>query len=144
MAATSPSQVSPPLPSPLLPSPCHSSHFLLSSPLPFISLPSLYAVSPACCVLIKCYDQSVPVLSPSLPPLNCPPFSVPHPHFQAFYVSFIITPLCSNASEIISSLMFASKMKKINTSMTFSQVCEGMHCHVQYVCIVELYTLDSV
>ena len=39
-----------------------------------------------------------------------------------FYLSFIITPFCSNASELVSSLLFAAKKKKLNTSMTFSQV----------------------
>lgn len=40
----------------------------------------------------------------------------------AFYVSFVVTPLCSNASELVSSLIFASKKKKENVSMTFAQV----------------------
>ncbi|CAI7993139.1 Sodium/calcium exchanger NCL1 [Geodia barretti] len=39
-----------------------------------------------------------------------------------FYISFVITPLCSNASELVSSLMFAAKKTKINTSLTFSQL----------------------
>ena len=39
-----------------------------------------------------------------------------------FYVSFVITPLCSNASELVSSLVFAAKKTKVNTSLTFSQV----------------------
>ena len=43
-------------------------------------------------------------------------------YFSAFYVSFVVTPLCSNASELVSSLVFASKKKKENVSMTFSQV----------------------
>jgi len=38
----------------------------------------------------------------------------------AFYISFVITPFCSNASELISSLMFASKKRKKNSSLTFS------------------------
>ncbi|KAF2074760.1 hypothetical protein CYY_003948 [Polysphondylium violaceum] len=37
-----------------------------------------------------------------------------------FFVSFILTPFCSNASELISSLIFASKRKKENSSLTFS------------------------
>lgn len=40
----------------------------------------------------------------------------------AFYLSFVITPFCSNASELVSSLMFAAKKKKVNTSLTYSQV----------------------
>ena len=40
----------------------------------------------------------------------------------AFYVSFVVTPLCSNASELVSSLIFASKKMKVNSSMTYSQV----------------------
>ena len=39
-----------------------------------------------------------------------------------FYVSFIVTPLCSNASELVSSLMFAAKKTKTSSSLTFSQV----------------------
>ena len=42
--------------------------------------------------------------------------------FLAFYVSFVVTPLCSNASELVSSLIFAAKKKKENISMTFAQV----------------------
>ena len=42
--------------------------------------------------------------------------------YSVFYVSFVITPLCSNASELVSSLMFAAKKTKINSSLTFSQV----------------------
>jgi hypothetical protein len=34
----------------------------------------------------------------------------------------VVTPLCSNASELVSSLVFAAKKKKENVSMTFSQV----------------------
>ncbi|KYQ90435.1 hypothetical protein DLAC_09057 [Tieghemostelium lacteum] len=37
-----------------------------------------------------------------------------------FYISFVVTPFCSNASELISSLIFASKKKKANSSLTFS------------------------
>eukprot|EP01132_Coremiostelium_polycephalum_P004733 gene4733-5908_t len=37
-----------------------------------------------------------------------------------FFVSFILTPFCSNASELISSLIFASKKRKQNTSLTYS------------------------
>ena len=45
----------------------------------------------------------------------------------AFYVSFVVTPLCSNASELVSSLIFASKKTKVNSSMTYSQV-NTQHC----------------
>lgn len=41
---------------------------------------------------------------------------------SSFYVSFVVTPLCSNASELVSSLIFASKKKKENVSMTFAQL----------------------
>jgi hypothetical protein len=43
-------------------------------------------------------------------------------NINAFYVSFLLTPFCSNASELISSLIFAAKKRKANTSMTFSQL----------------------
>jgi len=41
---------------------------------------------------------------------------------KPFFVSFLITPFCSNASELISSLIFAAKKKKTNASLTFSQL----------------------
>lgn len=41
---------------------------------------------------------------------------------KPFFVSFIITPFCSNASELLSSLIFASKKKMENSSMTYSQL----------------------
>jgi len=40
----------------------------------------------------------------------------------AFYVSFVITPFCSNASEIIASLVFASNKTQQSSSMTYSQL----------------------
>lgn len=39
-----------------------------------------------------------------------------------FYVSFVVTPFCSNASELVSSLIFASKKTKENSTMTYSQI----------------------
>ena len=44
----------------------------------------------------------------------------------AFYVSFVVTPICSNASELVSSLMFAAKKTKTNISMTYSQVTASL------------------
>ncbi len=41
----------------------------------------------------------------------------------AFYVAFCVTPFASNASELVSSLIFASRKQKKNISLTFSQVC---------------------
>jgi len=43
-------------------------------------------------------------------------------HIGTFYISFVITPVCSNASETISSLIFASKKRKQNASLTFAQL----------------------
>jgi len=40
----------------------------------------------------------------------------------SFYISFVVTPLASNASELLSSLQFARKKKRENISLTFSQV----------------------
>eukprot|EP01136_Pigoraptor_vietnamica_P022672 Opistho-1_new@74074 len=37
-------------------------------------------------------------------------------------MSFLITPVCSNASEIISSLIFAAKRRRTNISMTYGQL----------------------
>jgi len=39
-----------------------------------------------------------------------------------FFISFIATPLATNSSEAISSLIFARRRRKKNISMTFSQV----------------------
>mmetsp|Transcript_28465 Transcript_28465/g.54291 ORF Transcript_28465/g.54291 Transcript_28465/m.54291 type:complete len:537 (+) Transcript_28465:137-1747(+) len=41
---------------------------------------------------------------------------------SAFVVSFVITPFASNASELVSSLQFASKKRVKNISLTYSQV----------------------
>uniref|UniRef100_A0A7S4JKE2 Sodium/calcium exchanger membrane region domain-containing protein n=1 Tax=Paramoeba aestuarina TaxID=180227 RepID=A0A7S4JKE2_9EUKA len=41
-------------------------------------------------------------------------------HISPFYVSFVVTPLCSNASELISSLIFASRKRRKNSSLTYS------------------------
>eukprot|EP01023_Acetabularia_acetabulum_P040635 TRINITY_DN3939_c0_g1_i2.p1 TRINITY_DN3939_c0_g1~~TRINITY_DN3939_c0_g1_i2.p1 ORF type:complete len:531 (-),score=102.84 TRINITY_DN3939_c0_g1_i2:1617-3209(-) len=40
----------------------------------------------------------------------------------AFYVAFVVSPLASNASELVSSFKFAAAKKKKNISLTFSQV----------------------
>lgn len=40
----------------------------------------------------------------------------------AFYVAFVVTPYASNASELVSSLIFAMRKHKKNISLTFSQV----------------------
>ena len=41
-----------------------------------------------------------------------------HIPINPFFVSFIVTPICSNASELISSLAFAAKKTKKSISMT--------------------------
>ena len=41
---------------------------------------------------------------------------------SAFYISFILAPLASNASEVVSSLQFAGRKRVKNLSMTFAQV----------------------
>merc|ERR1712072_320568 len=43
-------------------------------------------------------------------------------NIPAFFISFVVTPLASNASELVSSLIFASKQRKKNISLTFCQV----------------------
>ncbi|KAJ7294449.1 hypothetical protein O6H91_Y256600 [Diphasiastrum complanatum] len=40
----------------------------------------------------------------------------------SFFISFVATPLATNSSEAISSLMFASRKRKRNISMTYSQI----------------------
>lgn len=61
----------------------------------------------------------------------------------AFYISFVVTPMASNASELVSSLYFARKKRKTNISLTFAQVygavtmnnslCLGLFLMVVYV-----------
>lgn len=41
-------------------------------------------------------------------------------HVPPFYISFIVTPLVSNASELIASILFASKRTVSSMTMTFS------------------------
>lgn len=41
---------------------------------------------------------------------------------NVFYVSFIVTPLISNASELISSVIFASRKSSKSITLTFSQL----------------------
>lgn len=47
-----------------------------------------------------------------------------HPNVQipAFYTSFVITPFVSNASEVIAAILFASKKRKKNISLTFGAI----------------------
>eukprot|EP00897_Mesotaenium_endlicherianum_P006020 jgi/Mesen1/5446/ME000271S04468 len=40
----------------------------------------------------------------------------------SFFVAFVVSPLASNASELVSSLLFAMKKKKKTISLTYSQV----------------------
>ena len=41
---------------------------------------------------------------------------------SSFYLSFIITPICSNASELVSSFIFAMKKEKENIALTYAQL----------------------
>ncbi|BBM97136.1 hypothetical protein MPTK1_1g03300 [Marchantia polymorpha subsp. ruderalis] len=43
-----------------------------------------------------------------------------------FFISFVATPMATNSSEAISSLLFALKKKKKNISMTYSQIYGGV------------------
>ncbi|GJP45437.1 hypothetical protein CLOM_g4828 [Closterium sp. NIES-68] len=43
-------------------------------------------------------------------------------HIPAFFVAFVVTPLASNASELVSSLYFAMKKRRRTISLTYSQV----------------------
>lgn len=40
----------------------------------------------------------------------------------AFFVSFVVTPFASNASEVVSSFIFAAKKRKRSISLTYSQI----------------------
>ena len=39
-----------------------------------------------------------------------------------FFVAFVVTPFASNASEVVSSFLFASKKRKRTISLTYSQI----------------------
>jgi Ca2+/Na+ antiporter len=39
-----------------------------------------------------------------------------------FFVAFVVTPFASNASELVSSIIFAKKKRKRHISLTFSQI----------------------
>ncbi|KAG0600784.1 hypothetical protein M758_11G060700 [Ceratodon purpureus] len=43
-------------------------------------------------------------------------------HIPPFFVAFVVTPFASNASELVSSIIFAKRRRKRNISLTFSQV----------------------
>lgn len=43
-------------------------------------------------------------------------------HIPPFFVAFVVTPFASNASELVSSIIFAKRLRKRNISLTFSQV----------------------
>merc|ERR1712226_1183817 len=68
---------------------------------------------------------------------------------SSFYISFIITPLCSNASELVSSIAFAMKKEKENLVMTYTQLysaaimnntmCLGVFCALVYFRDLEWY-----
>jgi hypothetical protein len=47
-------------------------------------------------------------------------------HIPAFYVAFVLAPFASNASELVSSLIFASRKQKKNISLTFSQASSSL------------------
>ena len=67
----------------------------------------------------------------------------------AFYVSFVVTPLCSNASELVSSILLAMQKEKDKINMTFSQIygacimnntlCLGVFCALIYFRDLEWY-----
>lgn len=67
----------------------------------------------------------------------------------AFYVSFVVTPLCSNASELVSSILLAMQKEKDKLNMTFSQIygacimnntlCLGVFCALIFFRDLEWY-----
>ena len=50
------------------------------------------------------------------------PSNAQHIPISSFYLSFIITPICSNASELVSSFIFAMKKEKENIALTYAQL----------------------
>ena len=48
--------------------------------------------------------------------------NIQHIPISSFYLSFLITPICSNASELVSSFIFAMKKEKDNIALTYAQL----------------------
>lgn len=48
-----------------------------------------------------------------------------------FFVAFLLTPLASNASELLSSLKFAASKRRRSASLTFAQVTARPRCFVK-------------
>ena len=65
----------------------------------------------------------------------------------SFYVSFIVTPFASNASELIASLAFAAKRRKKNISLTFGAIY-GAVCMNSTLCVgvllLMMYLRDGI
>lgn len=72
----------------------------------------------------------------------------------AFFVSFVVTPLASNASELVSSLQFAAKKRTKNLTLTFSQIygavtmnntmCLGVFLALMYFRSVSIFLLKDI
>ena len=45
---------------------------------------------------------------------------------RAFFISMVVVPIASNASEIISSVLFSASKRKKNTSLLFSALYGGV------------------
>jgi len=70
-------------------------------------------------------------------------------NISPFYVSFVVTPLCSNASELVSSILLAMQKEKDKINMTYSQIygacimnntlCLGVFCALVYFRDLEWY-----
>eukprot|EP00287_Rhodomonas_sp_CCMP768_P023652 CAMPEP_0202847434 /NCGR_PEP_ID=MMETSP1389-20130828/75393_1 /ASSEMBLY_ACC=CAM_ASM_000865 /TAXON_ID=302021 /ORGANISM="Rhodomonas sp., Strain CCMP768" /LENGTH=68 /DNA_ID=CAMNT_0049525147 /DNA_START=1 /DNA_END=203 /DNA_ORIENTATION=- len=43
-------------------------------------------------------------------------------NLNAFLVAFVVTPFTSNASEVVSSFIFAAKKRRRTISLTYSQI----------------------
>ncbi|XP_062506795.1 uncharacterized protein LOC134183316 [Corticium candelabrum] len=84
---------------------------------PLIALKSVLQLAIGVALVVIFSDPMCDVLTELTNPAN-----KSHIPIRAFYVSFVVTPLCSNASELLSSLIFAMKKKKVNISMTYAQL----------------------
>ena len=72
-----------------------------------------------------------------------------HIPISAFYVSFVVTPLCSNASELVSSILMAMQKDRDKINMTYAQIygacimnntlCLGVFCALVYFQGLEWY-----
>ena len=100
-----------------LPSVPQAALFALAVPVHTRScMPRMASAGCLACIGAGCSSGSLSL------PYSQTTFSLPQASgIPAFYVAFCVTPFASNASELVSSLLFARRKRRKNISLTFSQ-----------------------